>query len=95
MPYRAPQPAFWWFDPITGDPDFTEVEIEVKPEGDRFRLRVVDVPTGRVITSDTFEDEWLASSRAQDFVTICRKHAPDVRVHRRFRRAPDEEEDPT
>src|SRR2546423_268361 len=45
MPYRAPRPQFWWSNPITGDPDFTEAEIEVKPEGDRFRLTLVEVPT--------------------------------------------------
>jgi hypothetical protein len=92
MPYRVP-PWPWGSDPITGDPDFTEVEIEVKPEGDRFRLTMVDTPTGRVITSDYFEDEWSASARAQDFVRICRSHAPNVRVHSRFRRAADPEED--
>lgn len=77
---------FWWEEPETFVPDFTDVDVFLDPEGDQWRLTIVAMPVNRILTRDVFPDEELATSRANDFQHLMRNHWPSVRVHRKFHR---------
>jgi hypothetical protein len=73
-------------DPKTGDPGFTEVDIDMEPAGRGWRLTVVNVASGDLIATDTYPNRMLADQRARDFEHDLHNHAPTVKINRLWRR---------
>lgn len=79
---------FDWAESPSVPPPFSDIDVRVAPDGDKWRLSLVGMPDNEVIATECFDldEQDLAMARGNDLGKLIGKYWPKVRVHRRYQR---------